>query len=562
MRLIFHDCMRYEDDAGHPCDGCINFKGVGVKGPDPNNKNDYYRFKPLDKSDNNNMDQIVAKLELIYTTIDWPFVNPSLNASLRQAGRSRADLWNLASMVALERTIERANRACDLDFHARQQNTLLESREACEIKLTKPLKFLTGRSDCRSDDPEGRGYVTTMHEIHNRMFAEANTIVDFGKSEFNLDAVRWVALMAIHGSVHFPANLGVKYTWVGPGYLSNVYYKMIANRPMYRMDRGGDMSFGDASGADTIYPTAIGDPEGRPTPIFGWRASCMAHWNTTEGGPCFLRPTKAAAPDGPNPHRQAFPNCLKEINSTGHCVFSDTYKSKCANAWCDENRVEHGAGLDRVKPLIETPWYPNATDEMARHTQAWSNQFAFPWEVGMFWNFSVGGEAQRPVGCPGLDRPFGKVNVEVEEPNWPYRVDSSPIFSSPAMNCSKNQYAPEGTPLHQVVDELAADNEYWAEMFLEGWHGMVTNQYTEGELRDGPESGWFGHYSLTEQGIAVGDFAEYIERNKPVYFTDPKADPFICAHRGHGMVSCGFKMSTGLAKGRFDKGPGDDVPAF
>ena len=121
MRLIFHDCMRYEDGAGHPCDGCINFKGVGVKGPDPNDKNDYYRFKPLEKSDNNNMDQIVAKLELIYTTIDWPFVNPSLNASLRQSGRSRADLWNLASMVALERTIERANRACDLDFHARQQ---------------------------------------------------------------------------------------------------------------------------------------------------------------------------------------------------------------------------------------------------------------------------------------------------------------------------------------------------------------------------------------------------------------------------------------------------------
>ena len=26
--------------------------------------------------------------------------------------------------------------------------TLLESREKCEIKLTKPLKFLTGRKDC------------------------------------------------------------------------------------------------------------------------------------------------------------------------------------------------------------------------------------------------------------------------------------------------------------------------------------------------------------------------------------------------------------------------------
>ena len=182
MRLVFHDCMMYQDGTGG-CDGCINFKGVGVKGPDPNNKDDYYRFTPLDKSDNNNMDQIVEKLELIYTTIDWPFVNASLNASLQQSGKSRADLWQLAGLVALERTIERANRACDLDFHARQQVrvgvksvlillqvTLLESREACEIKLTKPLKFLTGRVDCVSDDPGGRGYVTTKPEVGLLLF--------------------------------------------------------------------------------------------------------------------------------------------------------------------------------------------------------------------------------------------------------------------------------------------------------------------------------------------------------------------------------------------------------
>ena len=70
------------------------------------------------------------------------------------------------------------------------------------------------------------------------MFGDAKHVIDFGKSEFGMDTVRWVALMAIHGAVHFPANLGVKYTWVGPGYLSNVYYKMIANKPMYRNDRG------------------------------------------------------------------------------------------------------------------------------------------------------------------------------------------------------------------------------------------------------------------------------------------------------------------------------------
>ena len=43
--------------------------------------------------------------------------------------------------------------------------TLLESREKCEIKLTKPLKFLTGRKDCISNDPKGRPYVIRKREV-------------------------------------------------------------------------------------------------------------------------------------------------------------------------------------------------------------------------------------------------------------------------------------------------------------------------------------------------------------------------------------------------------------
>ena len=44
----------------------------------------------------------------------------ALSLSLFQ-GKSRADLWELAALVALDLTVERANRACDLDFHARHQ---------------------------------------------------------------------------------------------------------------------------------------------------------------------------------------------------------------------------------------------------------------------------------------------------------------------------------------------------------------------------------------------------------------------------------------------------------
>merc|ERR1712037_172902 len=88
---------------------------------------------------------------------------PNLKVSLEQSGKSRSDLWQLAGLVALEQAVERANRACDLDFHARQQVTLLEGRDKCEMKLTKPLKFRTGRRDCKTE--EDRKYVTQEHEV-------------------------------------------------------------------------------------------------------------------------------------------------------------------------------------------------------------------------------------------------------------------------------------------------------------------------------------------------------------------------------------------------------------
>ena len=80
-----------------------------------------------------------------------------------QSGKSRADFWQFAGLVALEEAIERANRACDLDYHQGQQVTLLEGRNECEIKLTKPLKFMTGRKDCITE--EDQTYITFKKEV-------------------------------------------------------------------------------------------------------------------------------------------------------------------------------------------------------------------------------------------------------------------------------------------------------------------------------------------------------------------------------------------------------------
>merc|ERR1719422_2914845 len=224
LRLAFHDCVRYTDGSGG-CDGCLNHTNVGAPHPNPNEEADVFAFKPLNDTDNNGLTAIVEVLELVYMTTDWPWQEKSLNASLYQLGKSRADLWQLAALIALERSFERANRACDLDKHARQQVTLLESREKCEVKLTAPLKFQTGRKDCISDDPD-RGYVTYKDEEQPKLMSSGHELIDYGRNFFDMDSLHFAALMGIHGAVH-KAAIGLKYTWMGPGYISNVFFKQL-----------------------------------------------------------------------------------------------------------------------------------------------------------------------------------------------------------------------------------------------------------------------------------------------------------------------------------------------
>ena len=79
-----------------------------------------------------------------------------------------------------------------------------------------------------------------------------------------------MALQAIHGAVH-AARIGVKYTWFGPGYISNVYFRMIANKPMYKWpNTGGDLSLTSCDSRIPIVNMAVGDPDGKPVELTGW----------------------------------------------------------------------------------------------------------------------------------------------------------------------------------------------------------------------------------------------------------------------------------------------------
>ena len=391
LRLAFHDCVRYKDGSGG-CDGCLNWEGMGFryrnfrmigsdfKALDVGN----YYYKPEDivhHGANNGLGRVVKYLEKIYTMVDWPvtYTGPTQDSSLQESGKSRADLWAFAAWVALERSIERANRACDLDFHARQQTTLLESRDKCEVKLTQAYKFHYGRSDCLPTDPE-LPYATIKDEAHPELFGTGDATVDFVKKEFNMTASDFIALSAVHSAVHLKARhwiLGTKYVWIGNSYISNIYHRMIANKPMYRWDKGGHTCFGfnndmkaRAGGVEedtlNMYFAAIGDQEGNPVSMNGWRVGAQTNWNTTEGGPFFFRPTRAADRDSPNPS-SAQRDCFDGFDENGN---RSVYNHRiCKDAYFDERGIQYGGKIQKAQKDKGPIGFAG-------------NMFALPYEIG------------------------------------------------------------------------------------------------------------------------------------------------------------------------------------
>jgi hypothetical protein len=90
LRLGFHDCLKYTDGSGG-CDGCLNFKNM------------FHRFEGGTMSlpdsdfmaggDNNDLAIYGDILEKLYTDPAYPPNSAILDVSLKESGKSRADLW-------------------------------------------------------------------------------------------------------------------------------------------------------------------------------------------------------------------------------------------------------------------------------------------------------------------------------------------------------------------------------------------------------------------------------------------------------------------------------------
>ena len=208
VRLGFHDCLP-EKDTGAGCNGCLNLKGVGnryfiYKGCE-NPTTDYIKYlckyyegdlrpQVQSETDNNNLYWVAAVLEDLYKDSLYGGVQSS--QSLFDAGKSRADLWAFAALVAVRYTLERNNEMCE-NFEETQGCPLSQGGpdtipNFCKFDLNsddiQPV-FRTGRSDCVSDCSESWApeFCTKQHEIHPNPHFAGNETGKFMNVSFGLN---------------------------------------------------------------------------------------------------------------------------------------------------------------------------------------------------------------------------------------------------------------------------------------------------------------------------------------------------------------------------------------
>ena len=155
---------------------------------------------------------------------------PALNVSLKDSGKSRADLWAFATMVSVEYGIETNNMVCNSSYN---NNPSYQCNEDIgtphwHVTMPRPFKFKTGRRDC---SPHGdQPYKAVKNETHPSSVGNGQMTVDFFKKNFNLNGREIVALMGAHtfGRLHVDVSL-FRYLWTtkGKDSFNNHYFKYL-----------------------------------------------------------------------------------------------------------------------------------------------------------------------------------------------------------------------------------------------------------------------------------------------------------------------------------------------
>ena len=442
VRLGFHDCLKYADGTGG-CDGCLNYQGVKVNHLPIE---DFAKAKADIKStDNNGLSWVVQELEKVYRDVSYPAGAPSLANSLFASGKSRADLWAFAAIVAVEYGMATTNIACDdmMDPRILKPSCIHDNGPDCKIKLARDFKFHSGRSDC-TDHHWKFSYITTKKEKHPNPMANGPATVAFFKQYFGFTGRETAALMGAHtfGKLH-PKFSIFKYEWTSRGIhlFNNDYYKGITGQPRWFIDDWHCRKVGDAFG-------------NRPQSMW------VAHSRklTEGGGPIIWVHRNHACPSlyNPRPLGAFEQKCVDEAAPGMQCRADPPVGGGSQPRTADQADGDINTGCERFKAIL-------VHDEIALNS-----------DMGLYREF----EEDNGViyGCPGLEH----INASMASDDQSFVYSRLPGQGLAQPLCQKQRHAePVGsTPLFQIMEEYANNQTAWINEFIPAMEKMLRNGYS------------------------------------------------------------------------------------
>jgi len=469
LRLGFHDCLRYTDGSGG-CDGCLNWKGVGKRLRMEDMKR--WKLPAVHGTDNNGMAATVEVLEGIYTDERFPMRTPVLEKSLYELGKSRADLWALATLVAVEHSIYMNNLGCDSpdDPWMKGLNQCVRDLPVCKVTMcrdspglnqcVRSFKFTTGRKDCIPDPQKKQPYMASKDEHHPNPVTNGEGTLKFMKEVFGFNGRETIAMMGSHtiGRMHV-AHTNFRYTWTfrNEHLFNHQYFRNIVGKRDFMMKVGGDCQ-------------GVGDAYGKPG---------LARWlphtqrDGVDGGPVQWIQEKLVCPVCNNGVSEGWSpstccNRTQLIPKGGHCVPDNNRGPSSVLPGADDNV---NGGCEMYKFIV-------GVDESALSS-----------EIGLYLDFKEINGA--PAGCKGLEK-FNSTWWKTKTPNgidigyWYTWSQINNVKMEPLCPPNKLAEPPGSQPLHEIFEEFADNQQSFVNEFVPALEKMLSNGYGAGDLTQGP----------------------------------------------------------------------------
>jgi len=404
---------------------------------------------------------------------------PHESWSLRSTGKSRADLWAFASLVAVEEGIQRHNWACDGDRRSPHGGPIMctqfEGEDQCKINPARPFVFKTGRKDCETTLEEP--YMSEKIEAFPDEHFNGTMTVRFMEEHFGFSGKETVAIMGAHTMGRFQQRFtGHKYVWTSDFQaFNNQFYRNIAGREDWFFDDDECTKVGDAWGN-----------KGRAV----WIAKMNQVFRT--GGPIQWIQKKVVCP-----------NCAARSYERG-----GRHPERLAqDRDCCLNNVPEGAFCrpDGVGPVGSSVF--ERDDDFSdgceySHFIFGNDEAAMGSDMGLMYKFDVDIRGF-PSGCPGLQTFYPSAN---RFSDWTCGIDGRPWFENPNLSwdnpnlsrVTKDEWTDHGCPadcyrqdyqypgdhmtLADHVERYADDQAAWINDYMPIQERMIENGYQEDEL--------------------------------------------------------------------------------